>query len=278
VLSAQEPYPSGRGFCFSGRPLLRTAVYIDGFNLYYAIKQRGFKWLNLKALADSVLPVGLTVSKVKYYTARVSGAVDANMPHRQQLYLAALKSIPEVEIYYGNFLAKAQWRPLVNLPIADRDLSHGALTARFPECSGKVGIDAANPKSQIESVPISRYGNPYRVRRPASDAVKVQVFALEEKGSDVNLAVHLVHDAWSNLFDAAAVITNDTDLVEPIRIVTRELKKPVYLLCAAPSASSPLVNVATHVRHIHDADFRASQFPNPVITLTGRKIPKPPSW
>jgi len=52
---------------------------------------------------------------------------------------------------------------------------------------------------------------------------------MEEKGSDVNLACHLVNDAWAGRFDAAVVISNDTDLVEPIRIVTQELKKNVLI-------------------------------------------------
>jgi hypothetical protein len=53
---------------------------------------------------------------------------------------------------------------------------------------------------------------------------------MEEKGSDVSLASHLIHDAWAGRFKAGAVLSNDTDLVEPIRIVTQELKKPVVLL------------------------------------------------
>ena len=42
---------------------------------------------------------------------------------------------------------------------------------------------------------------------------------MEEKGSDVNLSAHLLNDVWKGLFDAAAVISNDTDLVTPIRMV-----------------------------------------------------------
>ena len=49
------------------------------------------------------------------------------------------------------------------------------------------------------------------------------VWKTEEKGSDVNLGVHLVRDAFKGAFDIAVVLTNDTDLVEPIRIVTQEL-------------------------------------------------------
>lgn len=57
---------------------------------------------------------------------------------------------------------------------------------------------------------------------------------MEEKGSDVNLAAHLLNDAWKGVFDAAVVVSNDTDLVEPIRMVTTERGKPVIVM---PSTS-----------------------------------------
>lgn len=86
----------------------------------------------------------------------------------------------------------------------------------------------------------------------------------------------LVNDAWAGRFDAAAVLSNDTDLVEPIRIVTQELKKPVILLCAASHGAAPqLKAVATAVRHIRIKHLKASLFPN---TIPGTHIQKPPSW
>ena len=54
---------------------------------------------------------------------------------------------------------------------------------------------------------------------------------MEEKGSDVNLGAHLLNDAWKGLFDAAVVISNDTDLVTPIRMVTSSGASP-YSWCA----------------------------------------------
>jgi len=66
----------------------------------------------------------------------------------------------------------------------------------------------------------------------------------------VNLATHLLHDAWSDAFDVAAVISNDTDLCEPIKIVNAELNKVVGVLCPAASCSQPLRNVAKFVKHI----------------------------
>ena len=94
----------------------------------------------------------------------------------------------------------------------------------------------------------------------------------------MNLAVHLVHDAWAGKFDVAAVISNDSDLESPIRIVKEELRKPVGLLCPHDGHPAPqLKRAATFVRHIRDHHLRASQFPDP-ISHDGRHILKPPDW
>ena len=269
------------------RPLLftgplKTIVYIDGFNLYYAIRGSGCKWLDLKKLALQVLPGGVVLEKIKYYTARVSGANDPGQPQRQQVYLNALKTITEVEVFFGTFLAKDQWRPLLNLPVADRVMSNGNAVHQLTSLTYAVAIDPQLPRSSIESIAVSKYPV-VRQRRarptPAKDAVKVQVFTMEEKGSDVNLAVHLVNDAWAGRFEAAAVLSNDTDLVEPIRIVTNELNKPVMLLCPSPfGASKPLAQVASSVRHIRPTHLNASLLPDPVIDRRGVPVPKPTGW
>jgi uncharacterized LabA/DUF88 family protein len=47
----------------------------------------------------------------------------------------------------------------------------------------------------------------------------VKVFKTEEKGSDVNLALHLLNDAWLDEYDCAVVVSNDSDLAESLRLV-----------------------------------------------------------
>lgn len=58
----------------------------------------------------------------------------------------------------------------------------------------------------------------------------IEVFKTEEKGSDVNLAAHLLLDGFLNRYDCAIVITGDSDLVTPIRMVRDELKKTIGVL------------------------------------------------
>lgn len=121
------------------------------------------------------------------------------------------------------------------------------------------------------------------IRRPLVTPIPgmprtVEVHTSEEKGSDVNLAVHLVHDAWAARFDVAVVVSNDSDLEEPLRIVKDELKRPVGLLCPHMGHAVPqLQRVASFVKHIGDHHLRASQFPSPILH-NGQQILKPSGW
>lgn len=75
---------------------MRTRVYVDGFNLFYAaLSGTKYKWLDLFALFDDhVLDEGSEVELVRYYTApiRASAADDKQAPIRQQRYLRALRA------------------------------------------------------------------------------------------------------------------------------------------------------------------------------------------
>ncbi len=64
----------------------------------------------------------------------------------------------------------------------------------------------------------------------------------------MNLGVHLVRDAFRGEFDVAAVLTNDTDLCEPIRIVRQELNLPVILLAPSSKPSASLSQLVTSTR------------------------------
>jgi hypothetical protein len=258
---------------------MRTWFYIDGFNLYYAIRASGCKWLNIKDLAQAAMPAGTIVEKLKYYTARVSGATDPGQPRRQQIYLKALQTIPEVEIFFGQFLDKNMWRPVLNLPIGDRVIQNGAAPITFTPGSYQINPDPTIAGNRQETLSVGKYGanNNHGKQRPAINAIKANVHAMEEKGSDVNIASHLIHDGWLKRYQAAVVVSNDTDLVEPIRIVVQELKIPVTILCPSTrhGAAGALRKVATHVRHINPHLLKSSVFPN---TLPGTTITKPTGW
>lgn len=104
----------------------------------------------------------------------------------------------------------------------------------------------------------------------------VQVLHTEEKGSDVNLATCLLVDAFDGDFDAAVVITDDSDLVEPIRIVRKKFRRHVTVL-SPRGRSRELSLAATRFYKIEEAALRASQFP-PTLQDANGTITKPRGW
>lgn len=218
---------------------MRTIIYVDSFNIYFRMleKRPSLKWLDLKALCRRLLRPTNQIVGIKYYTARVSGRLDAGAPGRQQLYLDALATIPELSMYMGTFLITEKFAGLTNPP---------------------------------------EFRPRIRLPQPWPDVVKV--IKVEEKGSDVNIASHLLLDAFQNTYDVAAVLSNDSDLIEPIRIVTQVLGKPVGLLSPVANPNPGLRSVSSFVRRISVSDLAASQFPNPLILPDGRLLNKPAVW
>jgi uncharacterized LabA/DUF88 family protein len=84
----------------------RVIAYIDGYNLYYGLKDKGWKWfywLNVAALANHLLKPDQTLLFTKYFTSIVLQPVDRH--DRQNTFLEALKTQDGIEITYGHFLS-----------------------------------------------------------------------------------------------------------------------------------------------------------------------------
>jgi hypothetical protein len=98
---------------------LKTNIYVDAFNLYYGcLKQTGHRWLDLAALSASLLPQH-QINRIRYFTALVStiaGDGDGNQPQRQQLYLRALRTIPNLTVHEGHYLSGKRMMPLAHPP------------------------------------------------------------------------------------------------------------------------------------------------------------------
>jgi hypothetical protein len=220
--------------------MTRTIVYIDGFNLYYrALKGTSHKWLDIDALSRASLPAHLAIVLINYYTARVSGRVDPDSPRSQHAYLRAISTRPSVKIHYGRFMTNQKWAGL------------------------------APPVPSFKPDPTWLSISP--------DPIVAKVWKTEEKGSDVNLGVHLARDAFMRSFDEAAVLTNDTDLCEPMRIVKEEVGLPVTLLTPVDVPHKSLCDVATHIRHIRPY-IGPCQLPSPLTAANGKQISKPADW
>lgn len=104
-----------------------------------------------------------------------------------------------------------------------------------------------------------------------------KVVKTEEKGSDVNLATHLVSDAYEARFDCAVLVTNDSDLREPVSLLTRRLHKRVGILNPHRHPAFTLVRAATFFKTIRKGALRASQFQD-LLRDTAGEIRKPAQW
>lgn len=212
---------------------MRTYIYIDGFNFYYrAVKNTPYKWLDFKQLFSYLLKPENEILSIKYFTARVTGKLDPDLPIRQETFLRALeKHIPEISVYYGEFLSHNVIKPLA-----------------FP-------IDK------------NCFGKPVKF---------ANIIKTEEKGSDVNLALHLLNDAWLDLYDCAVVVSNDSDLAESLRLIKTQHKKIIGLV--TPNTTHPsreLMQYADFNKRIRKGVLAASQLPDPI---PGTTIRKPKAW
>jgi hypothetical protein len=241
--STRGAKPPHGGFCFSrsivnpgvavspSRP--RTRVYVDGFNFYYAAFRRShfdrYKWLDLVSFCEAALPRN-DVELVRYFTAPLDPSRGrAAQRARQDAYLSALRTLPRLEIHFGQFVehAKLHWL----------------------------------------------------VEPPPGGARKALVWVPEEKGSDVNLASHLLVDGFTGRYEVAVVVSNDADLLEPVRLVRDVLGLPVGVLkVQGGQRACVFAKQADFVRTVRRGLFASSQLPQVIGGGEGTTIEKPAEW
>jgi NYN domain len=113
---------------------------------------------------------------------------------------------------------------------------------------------------------------------PAGQPQKyVRVIKTEEKGSDVNLATHLLHDAHMGKFEVAVIVTNDSDLLGPVRIVREQLGKKVGALNPHKNPSRAMLPHLDFYKPIRPGVLQASQFPD-MLTDQHGQFNKPANW
>ncbi len=90
----------------------RVTAYIDGFNLYFGLRQSGWRkyyWLDLPALVTSLLKPDQQLVATHYFTARIKtnghNAADAK---RQSDYIDALTTRPNLTTHFGQYLQKTR--------------------------------------------------------------------------------------------------------------------------------------------------------------------------
>lgn len=101
----------------------------------------------------------------------------------------------------------------------------------------------------------------------------------EEKETDVSIAVNLVADAARARFDAAMIISADSDLIPAMR-AARDLKPDLFLVAAFPPKrnSDEVKRLLPASFHIGKAKVRDAQLPERVTDASGRVFERPAKW
>lgn len=178
------------------------------------------------ALARGLLRPEDDLVHVRYFTARMRGTPgDPGAPLRQQVYLRALRTFPNLTIHWGHFLISEPYMPVKNPP------------PRF-----------------------------------------IQVIKTEEKGSDVNLATHLLTDGFLDSYDLALVVSNDSDLCPPLEMVRNQLHKQAGVANPHPGTpSKSLKKLASFYKPVRAGLLAASQFPESMVDAAGQ-FTRPAGW
>lgn len=222
-------------------PQKRVNFYIDGFNLYHGcfdnIRDRA-EWRPFRWLDLNAL---------------CQHFCDACVMHRIRYFTARVAPKPADP---GN---------------RTRQDFYLRAVATIPHLTIHEGRFATNRKQRPLADPASRRP---REQQPLALA---DVIEREEKGSDVNLASYLMLDAAKGDCERAVVMSNDSDLAEPIRLVQREFGVEVMIVNPRKDLARDLEGIATHYANIRFGMVRDSQFPRAMTDSKGA-FSKPVYW
>lgn len=245
---------------------MRVGIYVDGFNLYYGARgifgrgTSGWRWLDLRRLGERLTACqsawAVTATRVVYCTARIrADATDpkAAGPREQHVYLRALDAAGSADVIaLGNYVS-----PVATAPLACANRRGRPVVTR-PDWPIKV------KDGTVGDVPDAMF--------------MASVARREEKGSDVNVAAHLLLDVLQGSVDAAIVISNDSDLAFPVwearlRVPVGTVN-PTRNMLAGDLKGDPGDGVGGHWWYqLEAADFTSCQLPATVGSLT-----KPTPW
>lgn len=91
--------------------MTRVISYIDGFNLYFGLRAKGWRkyyWLDLAAMSRALLKPGQRLVHCHYFTARVRTGGQSQDAKRQSTWLDALATRSDITCHFGHYLPKPQ--------------------------------------------------------------------------------------------------------------------------------------------------------------------------
>lgn len=234
---------------------LRTRVYIDGFNLYYGcLKYTSFKWLDLYKLFFDKILNEISKSHQENFVPPINTSIKY---FTAEITRDAAKSNDSVECQ------RKYLRALEIYSKEDIEIIKGKYKITT---SNSYVVDAENPK---------------KIPR---ECQRQTTWKIEEKQSDVNIAIHAYHDAiFDNNIDQVVIVSNDTDLIPAINFIKNNTDKKVGLIIPSRDKKTRRTNADLSkaadwtLDIIKNEYLRESELPR-VIPGSRKPCQKPDSW
>lgn len=235
---------------------LRTRIYIDGYNFYYGcLRGTPHKWLDLMPLFENhILPSTL----LKDGDGHIRQSVLLPSP---SIKFFTAKIIESVARSTDSVSSQARYHTAL------RKLHDG----RIELIEGYYAVNKMKVKVVDADEP----------NRPPRECKEVQVWKVEEKQSDVNLALQVYHDAITGQIDHAVIVTNDTDIAPALAMIRAHTQVLMGVVVPTTDHTRPpntdLVKLAHWTRrHINSSELAACQLPR--VIPGKRPTIKPDSW
>ncbi|WP_374230876.1 NYN domain-containing protein [Humibacter sp. RRB41] len=184
--------------------------------------------------------------------------------------------MPDFELQHVDYFT-AQLRPGIQFDPRTPVRQQMYLRALRTLGEERLSIHFGSFRNDRRNMPI----HPVRVDPKTGKWATTTVKKLEEKGSDVNLASRMVADSILGRADIVVMLSNDSDLAGPIRMLKEELGKSTGIIFPMPSSRGAKELVHTtpdFVTHVKLDALRACQFDDQLVDSEGRIFHRPDAW
>ncbi|MFQ6611113.1 MAG: NYN domain-containing protein, partial [Fidelibacterota bacterium] len=104
---------------------------------------------------------------------------------------------------------------------------------------------------------------------------------MEEKKTDVNISVQMLTDCFQKKVDVIFLVTGDTDLVPPLKMIRKNFPHIWIIILSPPKRQNNELkdkSISHHYLTIGKAKIRKYQLSNTITLKNGVNISKPEEW
>ncbi len=131
----------------------------------------------------------------------------------------------------------------------------------------------------IESTGVDIFYGQYQSNTIKCNRCPHEWVSYNEKMTDVNIAVDIIMDGINDKYDAAMLISGDSDLVPPIRaVINNFLGKRVFVAFPPMRQNNTVKLAAKGCFVIGKRKIQQNQLPNAIKKLDGYVLTKPKEW